>query len=131
MEAYYVFEVEQRKELERKIEVLGYQVIKILYTTEFLLKNARIVTELGIKSKEEYRLWQEHKRIISNVYTKGEKLIGNDSKVNGFSIDGIDVVVTKDEIVVGSCGEVFSKADFRKRPRVVMQEIMRVLKEII
>jgi hypothetical protein len=39
------------------------------------------------------------------------------------------VVVTKDEIVVGIAGAVFSKVDFRKRPRVVMQEIMRVLEE--
>jgi hypothetical protein len=39
------------------------------------------------------------------------------------------VVVTRDEIVVGSGGVMFSKADFRKRPRVVMQEIMRALEE--
>lgn len=127
-EDYYIIEVDAWKELERKIKVSGYQVIKILYTTEFLLKNARIVTELCIKSKEEFRLWQELRRINSNIYTKGEKLIGNDSKINGFSIDGIDIVVTEDKILVGNDGATFSIADFNKRPRVIMQEIMKLIK---
>lgn len=39
-EDYYVFEVDEWKELESKIEVSGYQGRKILYTTEFLLRNS-------------------------------------------------------------------------------------------
>ncbi|MBC2579179.1 hypothetical protein [Clostridium sp. DJ247] len=127
-EEYYMIEVNQWKELERKIEVSGYQVIRILYTTEFLLKNAAIVTELCIKSKEEYRLWQELKRINSNVYTKGDKHISKDSKINGFSIQGIDITVADDTIVVGNNIAVFTKSDFNKKPRVVMQEIMKLMK---
>ncbi|MCT8977874.1 hypothetical protein N4T77_14840 [Clostridium sp. CX1] len=63
-----------------------------MYITEFLLKNSRIVTELCIKSKKEYRLWQELKRINSDVYTKVNKKIDSDSRIDGFNIcvnDGV------------------------------------------
>lgn len=68
-------------------------MIKVMYTTEFLLKNSRIVTELCIKSKEEYRLWQELKRINSDVYTKVNKKINSDSRIDGFNIGGINICV--------------------------------------
>jgi hypothetical protein len=74
-EDYYVFQIEEWKQLHRKIEVKGYQVLRVLYTTEFLLNNASIVTELCIKSKEEYRLWQELKRISSLMETEAHKNI--------------------------------------------------------
>ena len=64
-EDYYIFKIEEWMQLERKIEVKGYQVLRVIYTTEFLLNNALVVTELCIKSKEEYRLWQELRRISS------------------------------------------------------------------
>lgn len=52
-------------------------MLKVLYTTEFLLNNANVVTELCIKSKEEYRLWQELKRLSSLTETEIEKNINN------------------------------------------------------
>ena len=61
------------KKLENRNFLLkGYQVLKLIYTIEFLLNNATVVTELCIKSKEEYRLWQELKRISSLTETKKE-----------------------------------------------------------
>jgi len=53
-------------------------VVRIIYTTEYLLHNAEIVTELCIKSKEEYRLWQELKRISSLTETEIGKTIDKD-----------------------------------------------------
>ena len=52
-EDYYVFKIKEWKKLHRKIEVKGYQVVRVMYTTEYLLNNAEIVTELCIRSKEE------------------------------------------------------------------------------
>ncbi|MGH4120836.1 hypothetical protein [Clostridium sp.] len=36
-EDYYVFKIEKWKRLDRKIEVKGYQVVRVMYTTEYLL----------------------------------------------------------------------------------------------
>ncbi len=66
-ELYIRFEIEEWKELQRPIKVQGYQVRQIIYAKEFLLNNAEIVTELCIKSKEEFRIWYELKRIDKEV----------------------------------------------------------------
>jgi hypothetical protein len=79
-EDYYIFKIEEWKQLERKIQVKGYQVLRVLYTTEFLLNNASIVTELCIKSKEEYRLWQELKRVSYFTETEVAKNSNRDIK---------------------------------------------------
>jgi len=69
-EDYDIFKIDEWKQLDRKIQVKGYQVLKLIYTTEFLLNNATVVTELCIKSKEEYRLWQELKRVSALTETE-------------------------------------------------------------
>ena len=90
-EDYYIFKIDEWNQLHRKIEVKGYQVRRLIYTTEYLLHNAAIVTELCIKSKEEYRLWQELKRISFLTETEiGEKL-DKDSRIKGFSVEGMKV----------------------------------------
>lgn len=38
-----------------------------MYTTEYLLKNADIVTELCTKEKEEFRIWTELKRAFKEM----------------------------------------------------------------
>ena len=43
-EDYYVFKIDKWEKLYRKIEVKGYQVRRLIYTTEYLLHNAQIVT---------------------------------------------------------------------------------------
>jgi predicted component of viral defense system (DUF524 family) len=127
-EPYYIFRVEEWKALERKIEVKGYQVQKVLYTTEFLLKNASIVTELCIKSKEEYRLWQELRRISSLTETEAEKNINTSSGIKGFSVEGMKVFMKDDEInvVVNDNLYRFGKEEFNRRPREVMQKIFNI-----
>lgn len=61
-ELYYYIKVEEWIKLPKKIEVMGYAVRRCLYSSEYLLKNASIIAELLIKSKEEYRDWCELKR---------------------------------------------------------------------
>lgn len=58
-ELYIKFLLDDLKKLDRKIEVEGYNVRGIMYTTEFLLRNSSRVSEFCIRSKEEFReLWE-------------------------------------------------------------------------
>lgn len=131
-EDYCVFQVEEWKQLNRKIEVKGYQVLKVLYTTEFLLNNASIVTELCIKSKEEYRLWQELKRVSSLTETEAHKNINRDSSIEGFSVDGMRVFITDEKICVEYNGNLYDihKEEFNRRPRGVMERILNMKRDI-
>ncbi|MGH4120885.1 DUF2357 domain-containing protein [Clostridium sp.] len=127
-EDYYVFKIEEWKRLDRKIEVKGYQVVRVMYTTEYLLNNAEIVTELCIKSKEEYRLWQELKRVSSLTETETSRDINKDSGIKGFSIEGMRIGISDGEIHVECNGNSyeFSVEEFSKRPRGVMERIIDI-----
>ena len=97
-------------------------------TTEFLLNNASIVTELCIKSKEEYRLWQELKRVSSLTETEAHKNINRDSSIEGFSIDGMRVFIKDEKINVEYNGNSYkvTKEEFNRRPRGVMERIFDI-----
>jgi hypothetical protein len=108
--------------------VKGYQVVRVMYTTEYLLNNAEIVTELCIRSKAEYRLWQELKRISSLTEAETGKSINKDSSIEGFSIDGMRVAIKDGEINVECNGNlyVFSVVEFNRRPREVKGRIINI-----
>ena len=131
-EDYYIFKIEEWKQLDRKIEVKGYQVLKVIYTTEFLLNNAGVVTELCIKSKEEYRLWQELKRVSSLTETEIDGNINMNSSIEGFSIEGMRIRIIDDKINVeynGSSYE-FNRKEFNRKPRGVMQKIFNIKMDV-
>lgn len=131
-EDYYIFQIEEWKQLVRKIEVKGYQVQKVLYTTEYLLNNARVVTELCIKSMEEYRLWQELRRIGSLTETEVERNIDKNSSIEGFSIEGMKVCI-KDEKINVKYNEIsydFTKEEFNRKPRDIIQKIINIKRSI-
>jgi hypothetical protein len=130
-EDYYLFQIEEWKKLHRKIEVKGYQVLRVIYSTEFLLNNASIVTELCIKSKEEYRLWQELKRESSLTETESHKNINRDSIIQGFSIDGMRVFIKDEKICVeyNENSYEFSKEEFNRRPKGVMERIFNIRRD--
>jgi hypothetical protein len=127
-EEYYIFKIEEWKQLHRKIQVKGYQVLRVMYTTEFLLNNASIVTELCIKSKEEYRLWQELKRVSFLTETEVTKNINRDSSIEGFSVDGMRICIDDEQIRVehNEISYGFTKVEFNRRPRWVMERIFDI-----
>ncbi|WP_298845404.1 hypothetical protein [Clostridium sp.] len=96
-----------------------------------MLHNAQIVTDLCIKSKEEYRLWQELKRINSLTETEIGELIGKDSRIKGFSIEGMRIFIKDDEIRVECNGKVydFSRGEFERKPREVVGRIIGIVGE--
>lgn len=62
---YLRFNIEEWFRLSNKIQVQGYQVRKIMYTTEYLIMNARSIGELCIREREEFRKWCEDKGNIA------------------------------------------------------------------
>ncbi|MBX4261291.1 hypothetical protein KTC96_06620 [Clostridium estertheticum] len=99
-----------------------------MYTTEYLLHNAVIVTELCIKSKEEYRLWQELRRRSSLTETEIDGTIDKDSRIKGFSIEGMRIFIKDDEIRVECNGKsyAFSRGEFDRKPRGVVGRIIDI-----
>lgn len=63
-EMYYKFNVEEWVELPSKIEVHGYQVRTVMYTTEYLIMNAGSIGELCIMERDEFREWKERERVF-------------------------------------------------------------------
>lgn len=126
-ELYYKFEVEEWIQLDKKIEVKGYQVRRNIYTTYYLLKNAHIVTELCIKSKEEFRLWKELNRFNEEVETKvDDNNVDKASKVSAFTINDIGIVINSDRIISFTSDREVSvnKDEFRKKPRECVLKLM-------
>lgn len=81
-ELYYYIKVEEWIKLPKKIEVMGYAVRRCLYSSEYLLKNASMISELLIKSKEEYRAWCELKRFGGKVDLNENNIIESLSLIN-------------------------------------------------
>lgn len=126
-ELYYKFEVEEWIQLDKKIEVKGYQVRRNIYTTYYLLKNAHIVTELCIRNKEEFRLWKELNRFNEEVETKvDDNNVDKVSKVSAFTIDDIGIVINSDRIISFTSDREVSvnRDEFRKKPRECVLKLL-------
>lgn len=124
-ELYIRFEIEEWKQLDNPIKVEGFQVITVLYTTDYLLKNAKTVSELCIKDKEEFRLWMELKRLDSEVEAMSENKIHKKTNIKGFSIGEKDIYIIEDKIRIIEDGGVqdYLRKDFRKNPKLIVRLI--------
>ncbi len=122
-ELYIRFEIEGWKELDNPIKVEGFQVITVLYTTDYLLKNAKTVSELCIKDKEEFRLWMELKRLDNEVKAIAENEIQKKTSIKGFSIGDKDIYIVEDRFRVIENGRAQDhlRKDFRKNPRLIVK----------
>lgn len=111
-EIYYRFEIEKWIKLPRKIEVVGYQVRNFLYTSLYLLTHAETVSEICIKTKDEFRLWKEIKR-----YDKDIK-VDREGKVQSFVLGNTAYVIDGDTIRAINNGKdkTVSREEFNKSP---------------
>lgn len=121
-EIYYRFEIEKWNELEKVIEINGQSIRNFIYTTEYLLKNATTISELYIKSIDEFRIWKELKRFSDRLSTK----LKDDDYISGISISDINIVFEEDTILInkGSKEEKIKRDDFLKRPRAVIKKFI-------
>lgn len=117
---YYRFEIEKWIKLPRKIEVKGYQVRRSLYTSIYLLKNAETVSEICIKSKEEFRLWKELKRYNKDIKTQGK------DNVVSFILEDITFIIDDENIMAVKDGMVKteSKEKFEKTPIKILKNLI-------
>jgi uncharacterized protein len=124
---YYRLEIEKWYRLESKIKIDKYQVRSFIYTSFYLLKNAGSVTELCIKNKEEFRLYIELKRLYNEISIEGHNIIGVESGINAFNLDGISIVVNDDMImsIVDETVIKICKDDFVKKPIKSIKELLR------
>ncbi|WP_459478031.1 hypothetical protein [Clostridium saccharoperbutylacetonicum] len=115
---YYRLEIDKWCRLERKIEIAKYQVRSFIYTTFYLLNNARSVTELCIKSKEEFRLFIELRRFHNKSSIEVDREIEVQSEINAFNLDGVNIIVNDEGImsIVDKTVIEVSKDDFIKKP---------------
>lgn len=123
---YYKFEIQEWHKLENKIEILNHPIRNFIYTTFYLLNNAKSVTELCIKSKEEFRLFMELKRRYSEISIEADNSIDTKSKIKAFNIDGVKIIVD-DENIISIIGETvtrISKDEFFKRPVISIKRLL-------
>lgn len=124
---YYRLEIEKWCRLEKKIKIDKYQVRSFIYTTFYLLKNAGSVTELCIKNKEEFRLFLELKRLYNEISIESHNIIGAESGIKAFHLEGINIVVN-DEGIMSITDETVikvSKEDLIRKPIKSIKELLR------
>lgn len=115
---YVLFEVNQWLQVG-PISPIGYGVRIRIYTTLYLLKRAQHLPELSLKSETEIRLWKELQRLGERVRVKlRSKMIGEDTPVEGFEIEGRVVKVVGEEILLN--GEKVAAVSDLRRPMYVM-----------
>nr|WP_228378982.1 DUF2357 domain-containing protein [Thermoanaerobacter thermohydrosulfuricus] len=130
-ELYVKFEIEEWNKLERPITCGSFGVTNRIYTNLFLLKNAKNVSELCIKTKEDYRLYLELKRLYEHQeeFLKvniNSKMIDENTKITGFKIGNLTIFINegyyniyKDDIL----RDKIPIEEFSKRPNAIIKRI--------
>lgn len=122
---YYKFYVKEWRELNNIVKPKELRVGSRIYTNLFLLFNAEYVPELCIRSKEEYRLYMELKRIVEQVEIIQAKSV--DDILNKIDFEGGHVVVEGNSIKVlkGQKYKEFRLETFISKPRTTISMIKR------
>ena len=124
---YYYFEIEEWIELDKPIKRGSFKLRDILYTTEYLLKNSHYIHELCIKSKEEYRVWKELRRIVD----KNKSLNESENNKNITSFEEFKVgnkeIIVSDNIIIKDGENIieYSFDDLRKKSREVIKQCLK------
>ncbi|GAB6137959.1 DUF2357 domain-containing protein [Halanaerobaculum tunisiense] len=124
---YYVFYIDQWKELNNPILPDGYGVSgSHIYTNDMLLHKAETLSELSIKNLKQWRVWLELSRLREELEVEiKEEHINNNTQLSGFKIDDIVVKVTDDNIIIENQTEKIERSfkDFLLNTRGVMKEL--------
>lgn len=119
-ELYIKFEIKEWKQLINKIKPKEYGVRSHLYTNYKLLIQADCIPELCIKSKEEYRLYLEIKRLVDEV-----NICVSQDIVKGFKFNDTYIWIDEDKIKVNKNDKYYyvKVKDFNKQPRTEVKRI--------
>lgn len=124
---YYYFEIEEWIKLDKPIKRGNFKLRDILYTTEYLLHNSNYIHELCIKSKEEYRVWKELKRIVDkNKFSSKDEKNNNIISFEEFKVGNKEIIVS-DKIIIKNEENIieYSFDDLRKKSRAVIKQCLK------
>lgn len=131
-ENYAVFEVEGWKKLNQPIHPVGYGVWDYTMTTLNILKEAKELPELFIKSKDELTLWRILRRFNQQPKTElDDKELSRATKILSYSIKDMNIRLNRQkgriEIRKGAKGKEVPIEWLQKQPSGVFKEIVELL----
>ncbi len=122
-EDYYRFAIREWKMLARPIEVRERGIKHVAFTNEFLFRHSESISELFLKTPEEYRFLMELKRYVHN----GMIINDNDAPAS-FLFSGYRVLfqdgaikLTGDNGFITEC----TIQDFQRHPHAVFRSLMQ------
>lgn len=128
---YYKFHVKEWKKLDTRIKPKELRLDSRLYTNMFLLLNAEYIPELCIKSKEEYRLYMELKRLSSNTNININVESSDDMNTNiEFEGGRVSIEGNLIKLYKGHRYYEHNLDEFKLRPRSVISIIRRFIREV-
>ncbi|MCT4617871.1 MAG: restriction endonuclease-like protein [Marinisporobacter sp.] len=124
-ELYVRFEIEEWQKLKPSIQVERFNVIRVMYTTDYLLHHAESISELCIKSAEEFRIWMELKRLENELAVLTNDEIETHTRIKGFKIEEKQIYLFDDKIRVIQDENYrdYDRKDFRKNPKRIVRMI--------
>lgn len=125
-ELYVRFEIEEWKKLKKPIRVEGFNVITIMYTTDYLLHKAEFVSELCIQSAEEFRIWMELKRLENELSAFTDEKIEKNTRIRWFKVEDRYIYFIDKKIRIIKNGEYkeYNRKDFIKNPKKMVKKII-------
>ncbi len=127
-EPYYIFYLKNHQILKQPVLPENYGVSgSHIFTNYMLLKQARTLPDLHIKTREQWRVWLECKRLRKEikVLVEGNRL-NKKTSIKGFSVAGIKVEVKDKDILIKRNNRVEEKSiyDFVHNLRGVFKDLM-------
>ena len=130
---YLAFEVQGWKQLKPPIKAEGYGIMgNYIYTNDMLLRRAKTLPELSIKSLEEWRIWLELKRLKEEITVQLEtdniNKINKETRLKGFSNQDLKIQLTEGNLKITALetGKFISEnniQEFIANPRRVLKQI--------
>ena len=123
---YYYLEVRQWRKLARPIQVKEIGIRASAFTNEFLFRHAETISELFLRSPEEYRFLTELKRFANNP-----SVINEENRPAGFVFGAHRVLFQDGKIKLFYGGQIISQSsvqEFIKHPNATFRGMMNVIK---
>lgn len=130
-ELYVKFSVKGWEKLPEPIKPVGYGVRSHIYTTMYLLKQARELPELSLTSEAELRLWKEIRRLREDIKLRvNHRYLSPSSKVDTIEFGQVIIKVADKYLHIGNGEreELISSSALLNKPRAVLKTILRMTK---
>ncbi len=133
-ELYVKFTVKEWHALKKTIHPVGYGIQVYTLTTLSMLKYAKDLPELFMKSKTELKLWRFLRRYSNKVQTRLDNShLDNSSGVDSFGVGNITIKLDNKQniiIITDSFGRELKESleEFKRSPVPIYKKIQRVIR---